>query len=200
MPATVAASTIIAQAFRFMEVTAPSSLSDDSAKARDANEQYTNALQQCLEMCDWSFASVLAYLPEADLPATTAIDPSKPYFYRLPGDLISIREVGDFGKEPAWRRDLIGLRSDQPAPQRLRYTALVTDESKLPALFRKAVSLQLACLLGPIWQTTDTKMQRLASDLEVSLKLAMRHDGRNASTERYDGLPDQGSWVDEATL
>lgn len=200
MPAPIAAATIIAQAFRFMEVTAPSSLADESQKARDANEQYPNALRQCLEMGDWSFASALVYLPEADLPATSASDPNLPHFYRLPGDLISIREIGDYGFEPKWRRDLIGLRCDQPAPLRLRYTALITDESKLPALFRTAISLSLASLLGPMWQTTDTKMQRFQSQFDQAIKTVMRHDARMASSARYDGLPDQGSWADEATL
>lgn len=199
MPTPIAAATIIAQAFRFMEVTAPSSLDDDSPKARDANEQYPNALRQCLEMADWSFASTLAFLPEAELSITDAADPDLPHFYRLPGDLITAHEVGDYGDGTKWRRDLIGLRANVPAPLRLRYTALITDESKLPALFRIAVSLTLAGLLGPIWQTTDSKMQRLQAQAEQSIKTAMRHDARNASTARYDGEPEQSIWADEAT-
>jgi hypothetical protein len=195
----IAASTIVAQAFRFMEVTAPSSLADDTPKANDANEQYPNALEICLGMADWSFASVFVTLPEAALPPTSSLDASLPYFFRLPGDLIHVREVGLYGDGTKWRTDLIGLRANIPAPLPMRYTAKITDESRLPALFRKAVSLQLALLLGPIWQTTDTKMQRLATDFEKAMKLAMKPDALYASASRYDGEPDEGSWADEAT-
>lgn len=197
MPTGIANSAIVAQTFRFLEVTPPSSLDDDSDKARDAAEQYPNALRECLELVDWSFASVLVFLPPSVRPLTIAADPALPHFYMLPGDLIRIHEVGDDGTR--WRRDLAGLRTDAPAPLRLRYTALITNEGALPATFRRAVSLTLAGLLGPTWLTTDSKLQRLEYQRQQALKDAIRQDARTASDSRYDGLPDQGDWVSEAT-
>ena len=197
MPTPIAISTIVAQAFRYMEVTPPSSLDDDSPKARDAAEQYPNALQQCLEAADWSFASVIVNLPAAVLPGTVALDPDLPYFYNLPGDIVRIQEVGD--KNTAWRRDREGLRADMSAPLRLRFTSTITNEATLPATFRDAVALTLASLVAPIWLTTDSKLQRIDALRERALQKAMRHDARSASDARYDGLPDQGDWADEAT-
>ena len=197
MPTPIATATIIAQAFRYMEVTPPSSLDDDSQKARDAAEQYPNALQQCLEAADWSFASVIANLPSAEIPGTVATDLDLPYFYNLPGDLIRIQEVGD--GLTAWRRDREGLRADVAAPLRLRYTGKITNEATLPATFRDAVSLTLACLVAPIWLTTDSKLQRIDALRERAMSKAMRHDARSASDARYDGLPHQGDWASEAT-
>lgn len=196
MSTPIAAATIVAQAFRYMEVTPPSSLDDDSPKARDAAEQYPNALQQCLEAADWSFASVLANIPQAELPPTVAADADFPYFYALPGDLIRIQEVGD--GDTGWRRDRDGLRSDTAAPLRIRYTAKITNEAALTATFRDAVALTLACLIAPVWLTTDSKLQRLDALRERALKKAMMQDARSASDARYDGLPDQGDWADEA--
>jgi hypothetical protein len=198
MPTPIAVATIVAQAFRYMEVTPPSSLDDDSQKARDAAEQYPNALLQCLEASDWSFASVIVSLPAAALPGTVASDPDLPYFYRLPGDLVTIQEVGDGLTK--WRRDREGLRADAVAPLRLRYTGTIINEASLSATFRDAVALTLACLLAPIWLTTDSKQQRIDAQRERALKKAIRQDARTASDARYDGLPDQGDWASEATL
>lgn len=197
MPTAIANATIVAQAFRFMEVTPPSSLADDSDKARDANEQYPEALKQCLEAADWSFASVRVDLPEVARPLTVSHDPKLPYFYRVPGDLLIIREVGDKGT--AWRKDRDGLRADMSAPLPMRYTGMITNEAVLPAQFRKAIALTLAGLLSPRWLTTDSKIQRNETLCEKALKKAMRDDARMASDARYDDQPDQGDWADEAT-
>ena len=198
MPTPIAVSTIVAQAFRYMEVSPPSSLDDDSKKGRDAAEQYPNALQKCLEAGDWSFASVIVNLPQAELPATVATDSDLPYFYEPPGDMIRIQEVGDACTK--WRLDREGLRADIAAPLRLRYTGTITNEARLPATFRDAIALTLAYLLAPIWLTTDSKVQRIDGMRERALKVAMRQDARTASDARYDGLPDQGDWASEATL
>lgn len=195
MPTPIAASTIVAQAFRFIEATPPSSFDDDTEKAQAAKEQYPEALAQCLEASDWSFASTMALLAQAALPAFAIADADLPYFYTLPGDLIRLHEVGDAGTR--WRRDAIGLRADEAAPLRIRYTANVTTESRMPATFRVAVSLQLALLLGPRWLTTAAKMQALQAQAQQTLRQAMREDARMASSARYDGLDDQGDWATE---
>ena len=198
MPIPVAAANIVAQAFRFMEVTPPSSLADDSDKAAAAQAQYPIALAMCLETADWSFASVLVNLPLMTLPDTAAADPDLPYAYALPGDLVLLREVHDGTAK--WRRDAIALRADEPAPLRIRYTGTVAAESRMPATFQTAVALQLAILLGPTWMTTASKVEALISRLGNTLTEAKRQDARMASSARYDGLPEQGDWATEARL
>lgn len=196
MPTAIAASTIVAQAFRYMEASPISSFDDDSEQAQAATEQYTNALHQCLEAADWSFASQLKFLPPLTLPGTVAADPDLPYSYELPGGLLRIHEVGD--AFTLWRRDAEALRADHPGPLRIRYTADVTNEAALPATFRDAVSLRLATLLGPRWLTTQSKLAELADRFQRTLKQAMRQDGNNASSSRYDDGPAGGDWVSEA--
>lgn len=196
----IATSSIVSQAFRMLEVTPPSSLSDDTEKAAAAQEQYPLALRMSLEAADWSFASTLAYLPLAALPATAAADPDLPFLYRLPGDLIRLHEVGDF--DTMWRVDAIGgirhLRADQPAPLRVRYTADVVNEAVLPATFQTAVSAQLALLLGPRWQPITSKLELISAQHARAMTEARRQDARQASQARYDGLSDQGDWAKEA--
>ena len=196
MPTPIAASTIMTQAFRFLEATPPSSFDDDSEQAQAAAEQYPVALRQCLEAADWSFASTLVFLPLAELPLTVAADPDLPYLYNLPGNLVRIHEVGD--NFTRWRKDAAGLRADDTAPLRLRYTANITNETNLPANFLVAVSLHLAILLASRWLPTQSKVQALEMKAQEALRLALRQDAANASAARYDDLDAQGDWVTEA--
>lgn len=192
----IAASTIAAQAFRFAEMGPISSFADETEQAQAAAEQYPDAISICLETADWSFASVMVSLPSKELAETQAADPDLPYSYGLPGDLIRLREVMD--ECTRWRIDLDLLRADRPAPLRIRYTARITNEARLPATFRKAVALQLAILLAPTYLRTQSKIQQLESQFRDTLEMAQRQDARMASTERYDGLTDQSDWASEA--
>jgi hypothetical protein len=196
MPTPIAASTIAAQAFRFLELSPISSFADDTPQAQDAAEQYPQALASCLSACDWSFASVLASLPAAVPGPTVAVDPALPHLFALPGDVIVLREVGDGWTR--WRRDREGLRADEGAPLRIRYTGRVENEAALPATFQTAVALALAVLLAPRWLGTQSRVEGLKQDAARVLKQAMREDARQASEARYDGTPDQGDWVAEA--
>lgn len=196
MPDPIATSTIVPQAFRLMEKSPISSFADDSEEAEAAAEQYPEAMDICLEACDWSFASVLAALPEAtNLPETVAADADLPYSYRLPAECVTVQEVDRPGK--SWRRDRDLLRAASPGPLRIRYTGRITDEGKLPATFKTAVAYQLAALLAPRWLSTRTKVSDLQSYASQYLKQAMARDRNQASAARYDGLPDDGDWVTE---
>ncbi len=184
MPTPIATSTIVAQAFRLMELAPISSFDDDTEQARSAAEQYPNALSYCLAKADWSFASITALLPEAVLPDNVAEDPELPHFYQPPAGLIRLHEVGD--RYTSYRLDLAGLRASDPAPLRIRYTALISDEAVLPAAFQTAVALRLALLLGPRWLTTQGKMDALRRDFTTELAVAKKEDSRSASAARYD--------------
>jgi hypothetical protein len=198
MTTPIATSTIVAQAWRFMELSAISSFDDGTEQARSAAEQYPNALRECLARADWSFASTLADLPQATRPQTVAADPDLPYFFQAPGDMVRLIEVGSPGT--IWRLDRDGLRATDPAPLRIRYTALVTNESILPAAFQTAVALRLAALLGPRWLGTQSKLQALAKQFDIELGNAKKQDSRSASGQRYDdNLTSSGDWSAEAT-
>ena len=199
MPVSIATSSIVAQAWRFMELSPISSFDDDTEQARSAGEQYEPALRYCLAKADWSFASTVANLPAATLPETAAEDPELPHFYQPPGGLIRLHEVGDRYTE--WRLDLDGLRASDAAPLRIRYTALITNEARLPAAFQSAVALRLAIILGPRWLTTQGKIKGLKDDFAAELATAKKEDSRSASASRYDDeLTSSGDWATEATL
>ena len=197
MPEPIATSTIVAQAFRLMELGPISSFADDTPQARDAAEQYPEAMRICLEASDWSFASELAMLPEVvDLPASR-VDPQLPYTYALPGSCVRLLEVGD-GKID-WRADKTFLRADAPGPMRIRYTEMVSDENRLPATFRAAVAYRLAAILAPTWVGAQNKAAALEDGAMSVLAKAERVDARQASPQRYDGGGETGDWAAEAT-
>lgn len=193
---TPATSIIAKQACILMEVAPISSFGDGTELAGAMADIYPTVIKAYLEAADWDFASVLARLPEAVPGVTDAVDDDLPYVYRLPGDCVKLREVGDAGTK--WRRDRDVLRASDAAPLRVRYTATVNREDDMPAEFRLAAAARLAALLGPRWIGTASKVAALQQQAGESLKTAMRACARSASDERYDGLPDQDDWVAEA--
>lgn len=193
----IATSNIVKQAFRFMEVTPPSSLADDDDKATAANEQYGTALKACLEQEDFSFARRFASLALANTPDGEKPDPELPYFHTLPGDCVKLRGLRD--KWIKWRIDGLYLLTDQAAAVEIRYTRLITDEDRLPAMFQTAVSYQLAVLLAPTYVGSRTKRADLVSDGMSALRKAVENDAVTASHARWDGEEDSGDWVSEAT-
>lgn len=193
----IATSNVVAQAWRFMELSPISSFDDDTEQARSAAEQYPNALRECLARADWSFASVLEMLPAAVVPATVAIDPELPYFYQAPGGMIRLHEVGDTSTQ--WRLDRDGLRADAQAPLRIRYTAHITNEATLPASFQTAVALRLAMLLGPRWLGTQSKLADLSRRFDMEIANAKKQDARSASTVRYDDAGNSSDWATGST-
>ena len=195
MTVAIAASTIVQQAFRFMELRSPSSFADDSDQANAATQQYDNALAVCLEAYDWSFASTIAALSETIL--TSAADPRLPYTFALPDDCLVLREVLADGA--AYRADKGALRTDQAAPLTIRYTSTIVDETAMPATFRTAVALQLAVFLAPLFVEVQSKIDRLSQQLSEAMRMAARTDGRTASPTSYSFAGSPGDWSTEAT-
>ena len=152
----------------------------------------------CLEACDWSFASVLAHLPASALPEGAAEDADLPYSYKLPGDFLMMQELDEPGAR--WRRDRDLLRANVAAPLRVRYTARITDETALPAIFRTAVAYQLAALLAPRWIATRTKVADLQTMAAQTLRQAMARDRGQASPARYDGRDEPFDYWDEMAV
>lgn len=195
MPTTSATSTIIAQAFRIMEMAPISSFGDDTPMARDAAEQYPVARRMCLSSNDWSFASTIADLPErADI---TPVDHDLPFSFTIPSDCV--RLIGPVDKPVSWRRDRDAIRADAPGPLRVRYTSDVEIEDQLPATFQTAVAYQLAVLLAPRWVGAQARIAGIEDKAVIALRAAMKEDARSASLERYDGRTDHvADWVEFA--
>lgn len=198
MTTAVSASTIAAQAFREMELSPISSFADDTPQAQAANDQYPIALNMCLEAADWGFASVTVSLPQnATGPQYT--DPDLPYAFQVPSDCLVVREFGD--RWSKWRLEKGGLiRSADAGPVRLRYTATVATETKMPATFQTAVAYQLAILLAPTWLGTVTKRQLMDQHFQKAMAAAMNFHAEEASQAPWygDELPED--WVADARL
>ena len=187
-----ATSNIVSQAFRWMELAPISSFADDSEQAQAAAEQYPEAINQCLEEADWSFASKFASL---NVSPSLPSDDDLPYAYVRPGDFLRLIDVKP--NTVQYRLDQDALRADQATSLTIRYMAKITDESKLPALFKQVVSLRLAANLALRW-SSSTRAKHLANEFELAMKKAMRADRASASSQRHDGRPRQGIWADEA--
>lgn len=199
MPVSISSSAIVAQAFRFMEVSSIAGFGDGSDEATMAAEAYPDALRTCLEWSDWSFASRFESLPQAVLPVVGGADPDFPYFFHLPDGLVRIHELRDSLGDVAWRRDGEGIRADASGPLYVRYTRMIDSERDLPATFKTAVALVMAGLLAPRFGLTNTKLDRMEQMARGRLMTAAAQDGGQASAERYDDQVDSGDWVAGAT-
>lgn len=180
-----AAAAIVDQAFILMEKSPPSSFGDDTPEAEDASRHYPEALSTCLEACDWSFASRVVDLPEAELPALLAPDRDLPFIYSLPADCVKVREVGD--RHTRWRVDEIWLRTSDRGPIRLRYTRRIENEKHTSARFRVALATELASRLAPRWLGTASKVEGLVNLAELRLKKAMAEDRVAGSQQTWHG-------------
>jgi hypothetical protein len=197
MPLPAAATPIVADAFRFMEMAPPSSFADDTPQAQDAAAAWPVVLDMTLEALDWSFASVLRMLPAAAVPDPAEADPDLPWLYPLPGDCLVVREAGEAGTR--WRRDRAGLRADAPAPLRVRYTARI-DPALTPAAFREVLALRLALRLAPRWMGVASKIEAIEARLTRTLRDAARADARHASPASWSGGAPADDWTAEARL
>lgn len=194
MTVSIATSGIVGQAFRLMEMQPISSFGDGSEQALAAAEQYPAALDSCLEEGDWSFASQPVQLPAVVGEASG--DPELAHVYMRPSDLLVIRSVHP--KCTVWRLDRDRLRADQPAPLFVRYTARISDEGRLPGLFRLAVSYRLASLLAPRWTKSANRSENLRKGSDEYIEKARIADRGQASSRRYDGDDEAGDWAHEA--
>ncbi|MBL4761765.1 MAG: hypothetical protein JKY93_03590 [Gammaproteobacteria bacterium] len=192
----IATGGIVDQAFRHMRLSPASSLQDGDEKATAARDQYPTALDYCLELGDWSFASTLADLMVV-LDQNVVIDPKNPTAYKLPADCVRLIDVHPIG-QISYRLDGDFLRTDNAGVCRVRYTRRINVESNLPGVFKALVSLRLALDLGPRFGMSNTREDRLNSQSIRALKVALRADAKLASARRYDGRDDDIDWVQEA--
>lgn len=189
----VSTDTIVSMAFILMEQTPPSSMSENTQRARDAKRLYPVALNACLEQCDWGFASKVESLP---LLATVPEDSDLKYAFQRPQDMVRLISVAD--KEIEWREDADAIRADVAGPLKVRYTKKIENENAVPALFQQAVAAELAAMLAPSIVKSNRRAVQLKDDAGVAMGKAMSRLSRTASRRRYDGRPRQPDFATEA--
>lgn len=192
MTVDIATSTIVAQAFDFMEKAEISSFGDDSSEAAKAAQVYPKARDMVLEHYDWSDARAFASLPVSSAPTQ---DPDLPVAYVLPSDCLTLRRVIATG---AWRKDGKILRAEQDGGLSVIYTRRIEIEAELPAFLQTAIASQMAVLLSPKFVGSRTKRADLRVELNDLLAAAKRHDSHSASHHAIDGAMPDGDWVCEA--
>ncbi|MBW4710735.1 hypothetical protein KX928_23340 [Roseobacter sp. YSTF-M11] len=193
----IAASSIAAQAFRFMELSPPSSFQDSSPQAAAALEQYPLARDLCLEYYDWSFARKHATLAPIAAASIEYVDPLLAGQFSAPSDMIKIRSV--VPEDISWRIDARRIFADVIDSLTIRYTFRIENEAVLPAVFQTAVSYELANRLAPFYVSSRTKRAQIQSNGVDALEMAKKFDGHTASEKRYDGHDYFVDWVAEAT-
>lgn len=193
------ASAIVSQAFRLVQMAPPAFWQEPSEPLAAAEEFWPQAHDTLLASSDWSFASAFAFLSAVDLGPDTITDDALPFTYRLPGDLVQVRELGSPGFSE-WRIDGPWLRTNAPPPLRLRYTSRVTNPALLPPSYRHAVALELAVLLAPQWLGRTPEMMVLMAAAAAAQESALALDGRGqASPARYTPEVDmENDWATEA--
>lgn len=195
----ISTSGIAAHAFVLLKQRPISSFAETDAIAIQAAAAYDDALGECLEYGDWSFASQIVDLNAVDPAATPGFvaDTDLAYGFQLPADFVRVRKVEPSHAE--WRVDMGFLRSDQPGPLRIRYTARITAEDRLPSSFRLCVAYRMAALL-PNLLRDDTDMNRLLREGQTQLKSALSADRAQQSPQRHEPDDRMDDWATEALL
>lgn len=197
MSTSVANSEIVRQAFRLIDKAPITSFAEGSEEAEAAEELYHKALRLCLEESDWSFASQISELSAVTPTAPDyEADDDLPYAMNLPGDCVRMIEMRSTAVR--WRVDRGYLRCDSEGPVKIRYTAMIEDESKLSASFATAVASRLAVELVQRWSTTQGRVQRIDQKAERDMIRAKYADRQSAHPVRYDGRDDERDWVTDA--
>lgn len=190
MPLSIATSTIVAQAFAELGRPYPASLSEDTDEGQDAARAYAQARDEAIQMTDWSWCAVRVDLPSvtAGLGGVPVADPDLAYLYALPTDCLALRHVA--GTAPRWIVEGVWLRSDAPAPLRIRYSRRIENEEQIPPAAKTVIALRMAQLMLPRWGSKDDR-RRIDEAFEIALALARRADARTASVQSWlpGGLP-----------
>jgi hypothetical protein len=186
VPLNIATSNIVALAFGELRVERPAGFSDGTRLGQETAVFYAQARDEVLEQTDWPWASW-----QADLPAVVAgsggrptFDPALPYLFAIPPNCLALRAVGD--SFTRWQVEGVWLRSNAPAPLRVRYTRRIENEEQIPASARSVMALRLARLLLPSWGDTEDR-RRVDDAFEAALATARRAAARTASVQTWTG-------------
>lgn len=172
------------------------SLTERSTEAQRCNEVYADALKECLEAYDWSFARCRVALAEH------GDDPPDGWGYRYvyPANCIVIRHlVNPLGDDAPPVPYDIEMDEDRTAPTVItnlgdavaRYTLSITDPSLFSSLFSSALSRLIASHIAfPL--TGDLKVS--TQNLEMYNALVSRASASNAN-QHGQNEPADAPWI-----
>jgi len=193
------------------EVRAPFIVSadDDTPEARACSRFYPMCLQSLLEAHDWAFTSSIATLA---LLANNNRGDQWAYAYQLPADFGSARRLilpttlvsGYYYPWPyTWPRPL-GFQADFAVEGTTLYTSLQSaaleynsndlTNTAMPAMFKKALSLDLASYLAAQLRDDSKIKGELIQQAEVAKSRAMADD-INRQPNRQDAGFNEVAWA-----
>ena len=165
-------------------------ITESTREARACKAVYDTILDEMLEQAQWNFAIKRATLAQDS--GTPEYDYS--YQYLLPADCIRMLNVYPVSE---YRVEGGMVRSNETTLQ-CRYLARITDASKYPPSFTRAMSLLLASEIAlPIAGDTEgsgKKMNILKEFYDVALPAAMSRDARECGETQAEY---QSDWASE---
>jgi len=189
------AQTVLHEAALRCEQTPPSSFEEKSGFAQAARALYPDILDTALAHSDWAFASKVQPLAQE---ANPDFHPDLPLAFELPEDLVQFREL--LGAPDVVFQVFANnqFRSDQAGPHHVRYTARITDESRMTPTFRRALALALAARLAPLFNPVQNRIAALEQERDGTFAEARRLDALSASPRNWRGEDHAVDWVQAA--
>lgn len=168
------------------------SIDDDTEPARVIRALWDLSLEALLSSHPWKFAIVRAELPAlADAPLNTW---SKQY--QLPADCLKLVQVSTdwiFYSQDVPTFDLEGgvILTDEGAPLPVRYVARQSNVGLWPALFARAMAMQLAADACEKLTGSGSKGEKALAELEMALRTARRQSAIERPPQRLN----ESSWL-----
>lgn len=163
------------------------SLSEDTERARDCNDQYERTRDALLRRHKWNFA-----ITREDVAAdgTAPSDESGfSYSYTLPTDCLRVLPPRDHTVD--WSVEGRKILTNWSAPLHVRYVARITDPNEMDALFREALATQLAYDLCEKITQSNQKKAGLGEDLKHVIAEAKRA----GAIEQIAEEPPEDEWI-----
>lgn len=172
-----------------------SSIDENSQAARACKLRYPYARDAVLRGYDWNFSTARASLPE--LATAPAFDFA--HQYKLPEDVLRVRELVGAGEADDWRVESWAdgggavsqvIVTDFASPIQILYTRRIVDVRQFDALFVGALAARIAADIAISLSESTSKAQGLWQIYTSKLFEAWKNDAQEGSAQRF---PD-GTW------
>lgn len=148
------------------------SLADDSVNARSCNVALEPVKLALLRAHNWNFAIKRAELAADATPPSFGPQNS----FTLPSDFLRLLPPDPWSNFDSldWKIEERKIFTNDTAPLQIRYVANVTDPNQMDALFREALSANLAFEICEEITQSNTKKADLRMDSKDIINLAKR--------------------------
>ena len=157
-----------------------SDVSEDSFEARMCNARYEDTRDACLRAHPWNFATKYTTLAKTvNAPAWRWS-----YEYQLPAAYIRVLEMYDLGDQ----FEIVAgnlLYSNYDSPLKLKYTAKITDPSKMDESFKQAWATFLAAELALSISKDENRSKFLYDTFERKMSDARFYESVEKGPEQF---------------